>query len=222
MKALRSYFRRLTPARVRRMCLGVLLIGAAVACYRLSLFGVDAFTCMNLGVSGFVHVGFGTWQLLVNLCILVFVFFLGRENIGLGTVMNMVFVGYIADFLCWLVLEKLGLHAALPGRIAFLAAGSLLAALGCALYMAAELGVSPYDSVAILLEKQSKGRLPFRAARVLSDVTCVVVGVGFCLLGKNALQEIVGLGTILNALFNGPLIQFFKGLLDRKPTSART
>lgn len=217
MEALRSCFRRLTPARVRRMCLGVLLIGAAVACYRLSLFGVDAFTCMNLGVSGFVHVGFGTWQLLVNLCILVFVFFLGRENIGLGTVMNMVFVGYIADFLCWLALEKLGLHAALPGRIAFLAAGSLLAALGCALYMAAELGVSPYDSVAILLEKLTKGKLTFRAARVLSDVTCVAVGVVFCLLAKNELQEIVGLGTILNALFNGPLIQFFKGLLDRKP-----
>ena len=81
--------------------------------------------------------------------------------------------------------------------------------------MAAELGVSPYDSVAILLEKQTKGKLPFRTARVLSDVTCVVIGVAFCLLGKNELREIVGLGTILNALFNGPLIQFFRGLLDR-------
>lgn len=215
MEALRTYLRRLTPARVRRMCLGVLLIGIAVACYRLSLFGVDAFTCMNLGVSGFLHVGFGTWQLLVNLCILAVVFFLGRENIGLGTVVNMVFVGYIADLLCWLALEVLGLHAGLPGRIAFLAVGSLFAALGCALYMAAELGVSPYDSVAILLEKQTKGKLPFRTARVLSDVTCVVIGVAFCLLGKNELREIVGLGTILNALFNGPLIQFFRGLLDR-------
>ena len=215
MEALRTYLRRLTPARVRRMCLGVLFIGIAVACYRLSLFGVDAFTCMNLGVSGFLHVGFGTWQLLFNLCILAVVFFLGRENIGLGTVVNMVFVGYIADLLCWLALEVLGLHAGLPGRIAFLAVGSLFAALGCALYMAAELGVSPYDSVAILLEKQTKGKLPFRTARVLSDVTCVVIGVAFCLLGKNELREIVGLGTILNALFNGPLIQFFRGLLDR-------
>ena len=216
MEALQQYLRRLTPARVRRMCLGVLFIGVAVACYRLSLFGVDAFTCMNLGVSGFLRVGFGTWQLLVNLCILVFVFFLGRENIGLGTVVNMVFVGYIADFLCWLALEILGLHADLAARIAFLAVGSLFAALGCALYMAAELGVSPYDSVAILLEKQTKGKLPFRTARVLSDVTCVALGVAFCLLGKNDLREIVGLGTILNALFNGPLIQFFKGLLDRR------
>ena len=215
MESLRAYLRRLTPARARRMCLGVLLIGVAVACYRLSLFGVDAFTCMNLGVSGFVHVGFGTWQLIVNLAILAVVFFLGRENIGLGTVVNMVFVGYIADLVCWLVQSVVGLQIGMGGRIAFLAVGALLAALGCALYMAAELGVSPYDSVAILLEKQTKGRLPFRAARVISDVTCVVIGVAFCLLGNNELREIVGLGTILNALFNGPLIQFFKGLLDR-------
>ena len=215
METLRAYLRRLTPARVRRTCLGVLLIGVAVACYRLSLFGVDAFTCMNLGVSGFLGVGFGTWQLIVNLVILAVVFFLGRENIGLGTVVNMVFVGYIADLVCWLVQSVVGLQIGMGGRIAFLAVGALLAALGCALYMAAELGVSPYDSVAILLEKQTKGRLPFRAARVISDVTCVVIGVAFCLLGNNELREIVGLGTILNALFNGPLIQFFKGLLDR-------
>ena len=213
METLRSYLRRLTPARVRRTCFGVLLIGVAVACYRLSLFGVDAFTCMNLGVSGFLGVGFGTWQLIVNLVILIIVFFLGRENIGLGTVVNMVFVGYIADLVCWLAQSVAGLQIGLGGRIAFLAVGALLAALGCALYMAAELGVSPYDSVAILLEKQTKGRLPFRAARVISDVTCVVIGVAFCLLGNNELREIVGLGTILNALFNGPLIQFFKGLL---------
>ena len=215
METLRVYFRRLTPVRVCRMCLGVLLIGVAVACYRLSLFGVDAFTCMNLGVSGFLGVGFGTWQLIVNLAILAVVFFLGRENIGLGTVVNMVFVGYIADLVCWLAQSVAGLQIGMAGRIAFLAVGALLAALGCALYMAAELGVSPYDSVANLLEKQTKGKLPFRAARVLSDVTCVAVGVAFCLLGNNELREIVGLGTILNALFNGPLIQFFKGLLDR-------
>lgn len=98
MEALRTYLRRLTPARVRRMCLGVLFIGIAVACYRLSLFGVDAFTCMNLGVSGFLHVGFGTWQLLVNLCILAVVFFLGRENIGLGTILNALFNGPLIQF----------------------------------------------------------------------------------------------------------------------------
>lgn len=38
---------------IGKMLLGILLIGMCVAAYRISLFGVDAFSCMNLGISGF-------------------------------------------------------------------------------------------------------------------------------------------------------------------------
>ena len=40
------------------MLLGIALISVAVGCYRLSEFGVDAFTCMNLGISGFLGMSF--------------------------------------------------------------------------------------------------------------------------------------------------------------------
>lgn len=43
------------------MLTGILLIGMCVASYRMSGFGVDAFSCMNLGVSGFLRMSFGTW-----------------------------------------------------------------------------------------------------------------------------------------------------------------
>ena len=192
--------------RVFRMFIGIALIGIGVGCYRVSLFGVDAFTCMNLGISGFLGVSFGNWQLCANAAILLAVFFLDRESIGLGTLVNMVFVGYIADALCWLLPARLGLSQ----RCLFLLLGTLFAALGCALYMDAELGVSPYDSVAVILEKLTDGRLSFRTARMLSDVTVICVGVGFCMAARNDLQEIIGLGTIVNALCNGPLIQMFR------------
>ena len=45
------------------MLTGILFISICVGCYRLSNFGVDAFSCMNLGISGFLHMSFGTWQL---------------------------------------------------------------------------------------------------------------------------------------------------------------
>ena len=64
-------------------------------------FGVDPFSAMNLGISGFIGWSFGTWQLLVNAIILVVVFFQARSCIGAGTIINMVFVGYIADFICY-------------------------------------------------------------------------------------------------------------------------
>ena len=57
------------------MLAGILFISICVGCYRLSGFGVDAFTCMNLGISGFIGMSFGTWQLIINLVILIIVFF---------------------------------------------------------------------------------------------------------------------------------------------------
>lgn len=60
--------------RIGKMLLGILLIGMCVAAYRISLFGVDAFSCMNLGISGFLGISFGTWQLIMNAAVLIVVF----------------------------------------------------------------------------------------------------------------------------------------------------
>lgn len=202
----KKYFIR----RCVMMLVGILFICICVGCYRLSGFGVDAFTCMNLGVSGFIGMGFGTWQLIVNAVILVIVFFTVRKCIGAGTIVNMVCVGYGADLICWLVLDVFGIEMILPLRIAALLIGCIFAGLGVSFYMVAEMGIAPYDSVALIIEKATKKKIPFQYARVISDVTCVVIGVVFCLIAKGNLWMIVGIGTLCNAFLNGPLIQFFK------------
>lgn len=88
--------------RATMMVAGILLIGISVGLLRLAAFGVDPFSCMNMGISGFLGMSFGNWQLIANILLLIVVFFTARSFIGLGTVVNMVFVGYIADFVCWL------------------------------------------------------------------------------------------------------------------------
>ena len=55
-----------TGRRILMMLVGIFFISVCVGCYRLSGFGVDAFTCMNLGISGFLDMQFGTWQLIMN------------------------------------------------------------------------------------------------------------------------------------------------------------
>ena len=206
MSAEKRFFVR----RCAMMLIGILFICICVGCYRLSGFGVDAFTCMNLGVSGFVGMSFGTWQLIVNAVILVIVFFTVRKCIGAGTIVNMVCVGYGADLICWLTLDVFQIEMTLPLRIAALLAGCVFAGLGVAFYMVAEMGIAPYDSVALIIEKATKKKIRFQYARVISDVTCVVIGVVFCLIAGGSLWMIVGIGTLCNAFFNGPLIQFFK------------
>ena len=110
----------------------------------------------------------------------------------------MVFVGYIADFICFLVNDVAQIHITMPLRIIALILGQFMASMGVALYMTADMGVAPYDAVAIII------------ARVSSDITVVMIGVLFCIIGKNSVWSIVGIGTIINACCNGPMIQFFK------------
>ena len=191
--------------RISGMVLGILFIGLCVSFLRLSQFGVDPFSAMNLGISGFIGWSFGTWQLLVNAIILVVVFFQARSCIGLGTIINMVFVGYIADFICYVANDVVQIQMNLPLRILALLLAQLMASMGVALYMV----------VAIIIEKLTHQKIPFHKARILSDVVVVIIGIIFATASGAGIWSVVGIGTIINACFNGPLIQFFKTKLER-------
>lgn len=201
--------------RAGMMILGILFIGLCVSFLRLSGFGVDPFSAMNLGISGFIGWSFGTWQLLMNAVILVIVFFKARHCIGAGTIINMIFVGYIADFVCWLVQDVVRIEMSLPLRIIALVLAQLMASMGVALYMVADMGIAPYDSVAIIIEKLTHQKIPFHKARVLSDVVVVIVGIAFASASGAGIWAVAGIGTVINACFNGPLIQFFKTKLEK-------
>lgn len=201
--------------RAGMMILGILFIGLCVSFLRLSGFGVDPFSAMNLGISGFIGWSFGTWQLLMNAVILVIVFFQARHCIGAGTIINMIFVGYIADFVCWLVQDVVQIEMSLPLRIIALVLAQLMASMGVALYMVADMGIAPYDSVAIIIEKLTHQKIPFHKARVLSDMVVVIVGIAFASASGAGIWAVAGIGTVINACFNGPLIQFFKTKLEK-------
>lgn len=62
------------------------------------------------------------------------------------------------------------------------------------------MGVSAYDAVSLIAANKYK-LLPFKVCRVLSDLVCVTVGVVF--------HAMVGVGTVITALFMGPVIQWF-------------
>jgi uncharacterized membrane protein YczE len=81
--------------------------------------------------------------------------------------------------------------------------------------MVADMGIAPYDSVAIIIEKLTHQKIPFHKARILSDVVVVIIGIIFATASGAGIWSVAGIGTIINACFNGPLIQFFKTKLER-------
>ena len=143
--------------------------------------------------------------MLVNLAQLVLVYFLDKRYIGISTFINLFLLGYMAEFSENLLAGWFG-DLALGGRVAFLAVGIVLSCFAAALYYTADLGVSTYDAIPLHIsdcKPKLFGRvLPFRVVRILSDLVCTVVGV---ILGAPA-----GIGTVITALFMGPLISFFR------------
>lgn len=83
--------------------IGIFMVGIAVGFFKIAEMGADPFTAMNTGISSMLSIQFGTLQLGVNALILVLVFAFKRQFIGFGTIFNMVFVGYTADFIMWIL-----------------------------------------------------------------------------------------------------------------------
>lgn len=143
------------------MVTGILLIGLCVSFLRIAGFGVDPFSGMNLAISGFIGWSFGNWQLVINIVLLIIVFFTVRHCIGLGTIINMVFVGYIADFICFLVNDVAQIHITMPLRIIALILGQFMASMGVALYMTADMELPHMMRWLLLLKKQQKEKFHF-------------------------------------------------------------
>ena len=189
--------------------IGIFMIGIAVGVFKMVEMGADPFTAMNTGISSFINMQFGTLQLIVNAVILVLVFLFKRKFIGFGTIFNMVFVGYTADFVMWILAKQQVAFTTWPVRILLLAAAVLLLCVGDALYISADMGMSPYDAAGYIVEALTKEKVPFRIARILLDFICVAIA--FTTAWQVGIQwKIIGIGTVMLAFCTGPLIQFFR------------
>lgn len=191
--------------RILMVCLGVFVLGFSISLLVYANFGSDPCTCMNLGVASRLGLTFGTWQLLFNCIVLVVMFFVSRRLIGIGTVINMVSIGFLVDFFRAVYAQFLPASPAVAVRAAVMAAALVLLSFGAALYMHPGLGVSPYDSLSVMAAE--KLRFDFKWCRVACDLLAVVIGF---LCGS-----VVGVGTAVSAFCMGPLIKFFANRLNR-------
>ena len=184
------------PGKLLFSCIGVVCIALGTTICRMGDVGVDPFTAMNLGLSARVGMDFGTFQLLMNLVILVVVFAFDRFQIGLGTLINMVAVGYLIEFFTWVYRQLPWQPSGLVSAGIHLVAGTLLFTLGVSLYLKTRMGVATIDAVAPIAAE----RLPFSytACRMTQDISVTVLAV---LAGGP-----IGVFTVIAAFFTGPLI----------------
>ena len=196
--------------RILMSLAGVLICAVSVGVFKIAALGVDPFQSLMSGLDNWLPIPFGTLYVLVNLALLVFSLITDRRNIGIATFINLFLLGYITQF-TYECLQLWLPDPSLPIRVLCLLVGIVVICVGSSLYMTANLGVSTYDAVAIVLSGKWKWG-QFQYVRICCDLVCVLLGVGIFLLSGGTFAQvptIAGIGTVITAFFMGPLIQFF-------------
>lgn len=183
--------------RVAALLASVLMMGAGVALFTMVGFGTDPCSTFSLGLSGKTGISYGTCQLMLNAVLFIPVLLKDPSRIGLGTLANMLLVGYCADGFRWLTGPVITPQSPISVRLLCFFITLILFLLAASLYMAVDLGVAPYDALPQMIAKKTQ-KLSFRTIRILWDLSFLVLGF---LLGAT-----VGLTTLLTGFCFGPVI----------------
>lgn len=120
--------------------LGITILSLGTAFLRGGQVGLDPFTATNTGISGHLNLSLGVYQLLANAAIFIFILIMDRHKIGIGTLLNMVLVGFEVQWFIVLYQQIFGTHANIIIVISNLIIGLILFTLGASMYMGADLG----------------------------------------------------------------------------------
>ena len=196
--------------RILMSVLGVIIGGISVGFFKLAAFGVDPFQSFMSGIEKLIPIDFGTLYVIVNACLLLFALVFDKHYINIATMVNLFLLGYVVDF-SHNTLLTIFPEASMVVRIVCFIFGFVVLCFASSLYMTADLGVSTYDAIALILTNKWKlGK--FKYIRIATDIVCVILGAVLFILGKGEFKDIptfIGVGTILTAFFMGPLIDFF-------------
>ncbi|SEG38856.1 Uncharacterized membrane protein YczE [Butyrivibrio sp. Su6] len=199
--AIKDYFTQKDfKKRLILMLVGVFLMGFFLSFLIEVDLGTDPCTFMNLTISRRLGILLGTWQLALNTVLFIFVIIWGRKYIGLGTIANMVFVGYIADFFCFVWSKTIPerFFTVFPSRAIIFVIALFCFIVAVSFYINAAMGVAPYDAMPQIISDKVLKKVKFTYIRMAYDFLVIIVGV---LFGGTP-----NIGIVLMALFLGPVI----------------
>jgi uncharacterized membrane protein YczE len=179
----RELRRRLPP-----LVVGLFVLGFAIAISVRAELGVAPWDVFHQGVAEATGLSFGVVVVLIGLVVLLAWIPL-RQRFGIGTVLNTLSIGLIADLGLYLIPQQ---HL-LVVRIPFLLGSLVMFGIGGGLYIGSGLGPGPRDGLMTAITARG-----YRLWIVRTIMECTVLFVGFVLGGN------VGIGTVLLALAIGP------------------
>ncbi len=188
-----------TKLRVIMAVLGIFLCGIGVAMLKVSMFGTDPYQCLVTGLDIIIPISYGTLYVVMNAITIVFVFLINKKYIGIATIINLFLLGYIIDFVQYMLIYMIS-EINFAVRVILLLCGFLIICFSMAIYFTADLGVSTYDAVALIMADKKIAK--FKYCRIATDIICTSAGF--------VLGAPVGVGTVMTAFLTGPITSWMK------------
>ena len=186
----------------------VFMMGFTLSVLIIIGWGTDPASFMNLNIAAATGLSLGNTQVIVYSIMLIFTLIFGAEKIGFGTLANMIFIGYIADFFCW-VWEKIGFtafvsQAAIPVKLPIFALTLIVFVIVASIYINAQLGTAPYDALPAIISSGIP-KLPFFIIRILFDFSAIGIGLLAAWLGGKGIHGSI-IGSVCMSIMLGPVI----------------
>lgn len=190
-----------------KAALGLVFYGFGVYLTIQANIGVAPWDAFHLGLASTIGIKYGTANIIVSLIVVVFDIVL-REKIGIGMILDAILVGKAVDLFNFLKFIP-PQHNIFIGILLMLA-GIVIMGIAQEIYMKAALGCGPRDSLLVGL-KRKLPKIPIGLISIVIMATVTFVG---WLLGGQ-----IGVGTLICAFIEGPIMQLDFKLLKFNPTA---
>ncbi|WP_223556463.1 YczE/YyaS/YitT family protein [Lysinibacillus sphaericus] len=157
------------------------------------IFGVGSWDVLHIGLTKTFGLTIGTWSIIIGLAILAIDMIVTKKFPLPGTFIDMFLAGIFIDIFNYWLPEINGFWMQLLAYIC----GLVLLGWGCGMYMVANLGIGPRDSLMLLMVH----KLGWSVTRARTTMEVTVAILGFLLGGP------IGVGTALMAFGLGPIVQ---------------
>ena len=176
------------------------IVGIIVLSFGIALIikgqsiGVGSWDVLHIGLANNLGLTIGTWSIITGLVILAVDGMITKSWPRIGTYVDMFLTGIFIDVFNYLLPDVHGFAE----QLAAFVVGLFLLGFGCGMYMVANIGVGPRDTLMLLLVHRLGWSV--NHARTVMEVTVAIVG--FALGGP------IGLGTVIMAFGSGFIVQW--------------
>ena len=198
-------FRDRLGQRLVRCIFGLALFGIGISLQMNANIGAPPWDVFHQGVAKQTEISVGRVIVMTGF-ILLLLWIPLKQKPGLGTILNALEIGLVADLALAIIPEPKNIFV----RVIMASLGIVIVAIGTGFYIGSALGPGPRDGLMTGLAKRG---IPIRIGRTAIEVTVLVVGL---LLGGQ-----VGIATFAFALGVGPLVHFFLPRLAINSGNAR-